>query len=84
MESEELKAQLEALTKRVEELEGQVTFLKGRVPEVDEETIMEITAAVAAYLGVKAKVKQVRFAQRGTWAAAGREAVQRRSVPHVR
>lgn len=79
----ELRAQVAALTSLVTDLQGQVRSLKEEV-ELDEETLMAISAAVSAFLGNRAKVRQIRFHAGRAWAQAGRSSVQRRSVPHVR
>lgn len=79
----ELRQQVAALTRTVEQLQGRVDALTAEV-ELDEETLMAISAAVAAFLGNRAKVRQVRFHTGRAWAQAGRATNQRRTVAHVR
>lgn len=40
--------------------------------EITEETLLAISAAVAAYLGVRAHIRQVRLIQSTTWGQIGR------------
>ena len=40
--------------------------------EVPEDVVLAISAAVAAYLGTRATVKQVRLRRQGVWGAHGR------------
>jgi methylmalonyl-CoA carboxyltransferase large subunit len=44
-------------------------------PEVTEEDMLVIAAAVAAYLGVRARIRQVRLIQSTAWAQVGRATV---------
>jgi methylmalonyl-CoA carboxyltransferase large subunit len=44
-------------------------------PEVTEEDMLMIAAAVAAYLGVRARIRQVRLIQSSAWAQVGRATV---------
>lgn len=69
---------LEALEKRIAELEEQVRVLAS--PQLDEDTVLAISAAVAAYLGVKAKVRAIHYTSSSRWASAGRQAVHRHDV----
>ena len=41
-------------------------------PEATEEDLLVIAAAVAAYLGVRARIRQVRLIQSTTWGQIGR------------
>lgn len=80
----ELRETVAALAQRVDELEQKVHRLRHPDEVVDEETMMAIAAAVSAFLGNRAKVKQVHFHTGRAWAQAGRQSVQRRQVSHVR
>lgn len=72
---------LDEVLKRLKAVEKELAEVKSRTPEVDEETLMAISAAVAAYLGVKAKVRAIRYqTESGQWAAVGRRAVQSHEV----
>jgi methylmalonyl-CoA carboxyltransferase large subunit len=44
-------------------------------PEVTEEDMVYIAAAVAAYLGVRARIRQVRLVQSSAWAQVGRATI---------
>jgi methylmalonyl-CoA carboxyltransferase large subunit len=53
--------------------------------EVSEEVMLAISAAVAAYLGKRARIRAVRLARTGAWAQQGRVFIQashRISVQH--
>jgi len=80
---EERVAQLAALVEKVSMLEARVAELESE-QEIPEEDLVAIGAAVAAYFGHKAKVRAVRFGRQSSWAAATRERVHDRRVPHVR
>ncbi|HZX97891.1 MAG TPA: hypothetical protein VFE92_00110 [Dermatophilaceae bacterium] len=69
----ELKALVAELAARVQTLEEQAAQ---RHPEVSEEVLLAISAACAAYLGERAKVKQVHLRRGGGWAAQGLATVQ--------
>ncbi|WP_347347228.1 hypothetical protein [Nigerium sp.] len=79
----ELQALVADLTTRLSALEGQVSELRSN-EEISEDTMVAISAAVAAFLGHKAKVRAVRLHGSRGWAQEGRERVHDRSVPHVR
>ena len=68
----ELKAQVAELVARVQTLEEQNAR---RHPEVSDDIVLAISAACAAYLGARAKVKQVRLLRGGAWASQGRAAI---------
>lgn len=46
-----------------------------RPAEVTEEDMVFIAAAVAAYLGVRARIRQVRLVQSSAWAQVGRATI---------
>ncbi|GAB3818532.1 hypothetical protein GCM10028820_21040 [Tessaracoccus terricola] len=81
--NEELLAKVAALLDRVETLEARIADLESE-QEIPEEDLVAIGAAVAAYFGHKAKVRAVRFGRQANWAAASRERVHDRTVPHIR
>lgn len=83
MSLEQLQEQLAVLAERVATLEAELAALK-EDQEIPEEDLVAIGAAVAAYFGHKARVRAVRYGQQSRWAAATRERVHDRSVPHVR
>jgi len=69
----ELKALVAELVARVQTLEEQAAE---RHPEISEEVLLAISAACAAYLGERAKVKQVHLRRGGSWATQGLATVQ--------
>jgi len=69
----ELKALVAELAARVQTLEEEAAQ---RHPEVSEDVLLAIAAACAAYLGERAKVKQVHLRRGGGWATAGLATVQ--------
>ncbi len=82
---ESLSAQVGALSGRVEALESELSTVRAELPpaEVPDEVVIAISAAVAAFLGHRARLKQVRYRSGGdAWTQQGRAAVQRRDVIH--
>ena len=79
----DMRGALEALAAKVTALEARVAELENAA-EIPEEDLIAIGAAVAAYFGHKAKVKAIRYGTQSRWAAATRERLHNRSVPHVR
>lgn len=77
-----LEQQVAALTARLAALEEQLAEMQHlaeyyrETQKVDEETMMVVSAAVAAVLGYKARVKAVRLAPSVGWTRAGRAEVQ--------
>lgn len=73
-EFEALKGELEAIKSQLASLHAAVAQSEG----LSEETLLAISAAVAAYLGKRATVKFVRLAATDpdVWRAQGRAALQ--------
>jgi methylmalonyl-CoA carboxyltransferase 12S subunit len=46
------------------------------VEEITEEEMLAISAALAAYLGVKARIRQIRLLSGSAWAQQGRVSIQ--------
>jgi len=69
----ELKALVAKLAVRVQTLEEEAAQ---RHPAVSEDVLLAISAACAAYLGERAKVKQVHLRRGGAWATQGLATVQ--------
>jgi methylmalonyl-CoA carboxyltransferase 12S subunit len=68
----DLEAQIAALTKRPQEFEGKATAPEG----ITEEEVLAISAAVAAYLGVRAHIRQIRLIDGNVCAQQGRVSIQ--------
>ena len=69
----ELKALVVELAARVQKLEEEAAQ---RHPEGSENVLLAISAACAAYLGERARVKQVHLRRGGAWATQGLATVQ--------
>lgn len=73
--------QLSALLARVEALEAEVAELCAAAEaEVPEDVVLAISAAVAAYLGKRARVRQVRLNRGADWTYTGRDSNHRHQV----
>jgi methylmalonyl-CoA carboxyltransferase 12S subunit len=72
---EQLQALVAELTARLEALEARV---ERNHPShlVDDEVLLAISAACAAFLGKRARVKQVHLRRHTTWSKQGRSDVQ--------
>lgn len=80
----QLRATVESLAAQVERLSGELAELRASPPRagVPPDVVVAISAAVAAYLGKRAKVKQVHYRTGAAWAQQGRVAVQGHEIPH--
>jgi methylmalonyl-CoA carboxyltransferase large subunit len=75
--AEELLARIEELTRRVEWLEASQP-VGGQVPTtIPPDVVLAISAAVAAYLGHRAKVRQIRLSGSATWSQQGRTSIMK-------
>jgi methylmalonyl-CoA carboxyltransferase 12S subunit len=75
---EALRQELARLGERVAALEA-AAGVKAAAPaseEIPEEVVLVISAAVAAFLGKKAPIRQIRVLGSGAWAHQGRVTVQ--------
>jgi methylmalonyl-CoA carboxyltransferase large subunit len=68
----EMRAEITALTLRVNALELAAAKLAATPVPVTEEDMVAISAAVAAFLGVRARIRQVRLVHSSAWAQVGR------------
>lgn len=88
---DELRAEVRSLVARVAELEGRAaaagtttaatpsttsTVALAPADTVSEEEMLAISAAIAAFLGVRARIRQVRLVHSATWAQVGRVHIQ--------
>jgi methylmalonyl-CoA carboxyltransferase 12S subunit len=70
--NEELLELVRSLTERIDGLETKIKSLEVMAKDVPEETMVAIAAAVAAYLGERAKRRQPHFTNGRSWMAATR------------
>jgi len=68
----EMRAEITALTMRVNALELAAAKLAATPAPVSEEDMVALSAAVAAFLGVRARIRQVRLVHSSAWAQVGR------------
>ena len=72
--------EVSTLARLVEELQARVARLEQQLErehaEVSEEVLLAISAACAAYLGHRARIKQVHLRRGATWVSQGRSAIQ--------
>lgn len=68
----EMRAEITALTQRVQALELSAAKAATAPVPVSEEDMIAISAAVAAFLGVRARIRQVRLVHSSAWAQVGR------------
>jgi methylmalonyl-CoA carboxyltransferase large subunit len=84
---EQLQAQIAEISKRMKLLEGQAAtpVPKAAAPPartepapavITEEEILAISAAIGAYLGVRAHIRQIRLVSTSAWAQQGRVSIQ--------
>ncbi len=69
----QMRSEIRALGRRVEHLEGELQKLREPIPEDD---IFLLAAAVAAYLGKRAPIRQIRLLGTTTWSQQGRVSIQ--------
>ncbi len=82
---QDIRDQLAGLTARVARLEGVGQTIVSQSsaqpeaqqrPDLTEEEILAISAAIAAYLGVRVRVKQIRLIGSSAWSQVGRVSIQ--------
>lgn len=82
-QSEQLTALIAQLSAQVSDLSDQVASLQSELrrhhpaDELPESVALAISAAVAAYLGKRSKVKRVQVRRSSTWAAQARSDIHR-------
>ena len=77
----ELREELNALKGRLSTLEGRTTQAAASAGP-SEEDMLAISAAVAAFLGVRARIRQVRLVQSSAWGQVGRSGIHASHHPH--
>jgi methylmalonyl-CoA carboxyltransferase large subunit len=68
----ELLELVKALTERVDAMQLEIKQLRLQQADVPEETMVAIAAAVAAYLGHRAKRRQAQFSTSAIWQSGTR------------
>lgn len=72
----QMRDEIGALNRRVKKLERRVgEHVQAADAAPDEETLLAISAAVAAFLGVRAHIRQVRLVHSTAWGQVGRMGV---------
>jgi methylmalonyl-CoA carboxyltransferase large subunit len=84
-----LQAQLASLAERLDRLEGRAAATlppapapapapaqKIDAPGISEEEVLAVSAALAAYLGVRLRIRQIRLLGSPAWAQQGRVSIQ--------
>ena len=79
----ELQEQLAEISRRIADLErhgGEGAAVPAAVavaaPEITEEELLAISAAIGAYMGVRAHIRQIRLVSTSAWAQQGRVSIQ--------
>jgi methylmalonyl-CoA carboxyltransferase large subunit len=81
---EQLRAQVSELTRRIEALEPaapaaappKTTNEPAAAPGITEAELLAISAALAAYLGVRPHIRSIRLVSTTAWAQQGRVSIQ--------
>ena len=78
---EELRAQIAELASRLERLERGDAVEVAEAPEsvsarMTDDEMLAVSAAIAAYLGVRAHIRQIRLVSTSAWAQQGRVSIQ--------
>ncbi len=75
--SPEILSTLKDLRSEVSQLSQRVAALEaGQQPANEQALVLAISAAVAAYLGVTPKIRQIRLISNPQWVAHGRATIQ--------
>ena len=77
----QMREEIDALKRRLQALEGSAVRAAAPAPP-SEEDLLAISAAVAAFLGVRARIRQVRLLQSSAWAQVGRIGTHASHHPH--
>jgi methylmalonyl-CoA carboxyltransferase large subunit len=74
---EALRGEVARLGERVAALEGRAaTLAPPAAPPLSEELVMVIGAAIAAFLGKRPHIRQIRLLRSDAWAQQGRTTIQ--------
>ena len=78
--SQEILTTLQQLREEVDRLGERIARLEkarpAEQPAVSEELVLTISAAVAAYLGVRPRIRQIRLVNNPQWVQHGRATIQ--------
>jgi methylmalonyl-CoA carboxyltransferase large subunit len=77
----QMREEINALKRRLSALENSTVRTAATAPP-SEEDLAAISAAVAAFLGVRARIRQVRLLQSSAWAQVGRIGTHASHHPH--
>ena len=77
---EELREQIAELARRLARLERGETVEVSEAPEtvratMTDDEMLAVSAAIAAYLGVRAHIRQIRLVSTSAWAQQGRVSI---------
>ena len=78
----ELLQAVRSLSERVAHLEAEVAQRREENPGVPDDVAIAISAAVAAFLGHRARIKQMHYRSGQAWSQQGRVVVQGRHNIH--
>ena len=78
----ELLQAVRSLSERVAHLEAELAQRREEKPGVPDDVAIAISAAVAAFLGHRARIKQMHYRSGQAWAQQGRVVVQGRHNIH--
>ena len=79
---DELLQAVRSLSERVAHLEAELAQRREESPGVPDDVAIAISAAVAAFLGHRARIKQMHYRSGQAWAQQGRVVVQGRHNIH--
>lgn len=80
----ELLELVKALSTKVDALETEIKSLKILTQNVPEETMVAIAAAVAGYLGLRARKRQMPFSTSNNWRVSTRHSQHAHTPLHMR
>jgi methylmalonyl-CoA carboxyltransferase large subunit len=81
---ESLREEVGSLHERISTLESCLSDAGLQPGAINEELVATISAAIAAYLGVKPHIRQIRLLGSPTWARQGRVSIQASHIFSVR
>ncbi len=73
---EQLQAQMAEIARQIAALEKPASPAPVEAAPITEEELIAISAAIGAYLGVRAHIRQIRLVSTNAWAQQGRVSIQ--------